>query len=159
MVLVGEELTELEMAAWRPFIMTATRVIAALDADMKKHFDISHFDHGLLVVLEDQPAQQARMGDIARVMRVDPSNVTYRVRRLEGLGLVKRAPCATDRRVTYARLTRRGKRLLGEAWPVHRRGIRRYFLDHVAPDQLREIADAFNRIMEADPTLTPATQL
>lgn len=142
---IGDE----EMAAWRPFVITATSVVSALDAEMRAAFDISHLDHGMLAVLEVQPGRQARMTDLARTFCVDPSNITYRVRRLEKRGLVERAGCPTDRRVVYARLTDRGAQLMRDAWPMHAAGIRRHFLDHVTPDQLPVIAEVFIRIVEA----------
>ena len=142
------ELTPEEMAAWRPFVTAATIVIGALDADMKAAFDISHFDHGLLVMLLGQPRQRARMTDIARAFHVDPSSVTYRVRRLERRGLLERVPDLDDGRVIYARLTRSGRELLRDAWPMHSAGIRRYFLEHVRPEQLSAIAEVFGSIVE-----------
>jgi DNA-binding MarR family transcriptional regulator len=146
---VAEDLSSAEMAAWRPFITAATHVIGALDAEMKAAFGISHFDHALLLMLLGRPRRRARMSDIARTAGVDPSNITYRVRRLERLGLVDRVPDPSDRRVSYAHLTRRGLVLLRDAWPTHRQGIRRHFLDHVSPEQLPVLAQAFNSILGA----------
>lgn len=146
---MSDDVTAEEMAAWEPFVVTASAVVSALDAEMKTAFDVSHFDHALLALLQSKLDRQARMSDIANTFRVDASNVTYRVRRLEGRGLVERVPCPTDRRVVYARLTARGAELLRDAWPMHLRGIRRHFLDHVAPDQLPVIADVFNRVLQA----------
>jgi DNA-binding MarR family transcriptional regulator len=143
------DLTAEEMAAWRPFVTAATYVIGALDADMKAHFGISHFDHALLLLLLDQPRRRARMTDVARSLQVDPSNLTYRVRRLERLGLVDRVPDDGDGRVSYARITPKGMRLLRDAWPLHRDGIRRYFLQHVRPDQLPVIAEVLGSIVSA----------
>jgi DNA-binding MarR family transcriptional regulator len=137
------------MAAWRPFVSAATIVIGALDAEMKAAFGISHFDHGLLLLLMAQPRRRARMIDIARTLRIGPSHVTYRVRRLERLDLVTRDPHPGDRRVSYARITPRGMRLLRDAWPMHRDGIRRHFLDQVRPRHLAVIAEVFASIVEA----------
>ncbi|HEX4214379.1 MAG TPA: MarR family transcriptional regulator [Candidatus Dormibacteraeota bacterium] len=142
-------LSDEEMAAWVPFVITATRVVAALDAEMKEAFDVTHLDHALLVLLAGQPDRRARMGEIAVTMGVDPSVITYRVRRLEKRGLVERSGSDTDRRVVYAHLTDGGSRLIHEAWPMHAAGVRRHFLDHVGPDQLAVLAEAFGRIQLA----------
>ncbi len=146
---MSSDLTAEEMAAWRPFITAATVVVGAMDAEMKADFDISHLDHALLMLLLEQPRRRARMIDVARSLRVDPSGVTYRVRRLERLRLVDRVADPDDRRVSYARLTPRGMRLLREAWPRHRDAIRRHFLQHVRPDQLPVIAEVFGSIVAA----------
>lgn len=146
MELLSADLSTEEMAAWRPFVMAATLVLGALDADMKAGFGISHFDHALLVFLSTMPMRRARMGDVARAMALDPSNITHRVRRLEARGLVERQPDSEDGRVIYARLTVAGMLLLREAWPMHRDGIRRHFLNHVRPEQLPAIAEVFDSI-------------
>ena len=147
--LADQDLRPEEMAAWRPFVTAASTVIGALDAELNAAFGISFFDHALLVLLSEQRLRRARMTDIARSLRVDPSNVTYRVRRLERMGLVERVPGTDDARVTYARITIRGLRLLRDAWPVHRAGIRRHFLDHVTAEQLPVIKAVFEAVTRA----------
>ena len=127
----------------------ATMVIGALDAEMKAAFGISHFDHALLLILSSHPRRQARMGDIARSMNLEPSNISHRVKRLERAGLLERRPDPADGRATYARLTPRGMRLLRDAWPVHRDGIRRHFLDHIDPARLDAVAEVFGAICES----------
>lgn len=135
------------MAAWRPFVTAATTIVGALDSELQAAFGISFFDHALLILLSDQPRRRARMGEIARRLRVDPSNVTYRVRRLERMGLVERLRDSSDARVIHAHITARGLRLLRDAWPLHRAGIRRHFLDHVPPEQLPVVAEVFGAIV------------
>ncbi len=136
------------MAAWRPFVTAATVVIGALDSEMKASFGISHFEHALLVVLLEQPRRRARMSDVARLLRVEPSVLTYRVGRLEERGLLKRVTATDDRRVTYAVLTSEGVKLLRDAWPVHLSGIRRHFLSHLRPRDAAAIARVLGSILE-----------
>ena len=136
------------MAAWRPFVTAATIVIGALDAEMKAAFGISHFDHALLVVLVEQPERQARMSDLARMLRLEPSHLTYRVGKLEKRGLVSRVAATDDRRVTRATITADGVQLLRDAWPVHLAGIRRHFLSHVRAGDAAAIARVLGSIAE-----------
>ncbi len=113
------------MAAWTPFALAATQVIGALDTELKAAFGIGHFDHALLLGLLLSPRRQARMSDLAWALRLAPSNITHRVRRLEKRGLVVRRADPEDGRVVLARLTTRGVRLLRAADPIVRR-IRPY---------------------------------
>lgn len=136
------------MAAWRPFVTAATIVIGALDAEMKAAFGISHFDHALLVVLVEQPERQARMSDLARMLRLEPSHLTYRVGKLEKRGLVSRVAATDDRRVTRATITADGVQLLRDAWPVHLAGIRRHFLSHVRASDAAAMARVLGSIAE-----------
>lgn len=126
----------------------ATIVIGALDAEMKAAFGISHFDHALLVMLVEQPQRQARMTDLARMLRLEPSHLTYRVGKLEQRGLVSRVAATDDRRVTKATITADGVQLLRDAWPVHLSGIRRHFLSHVRPRDAAAIARVLGSIVE-----------
>ena len=132
-----DDLTSEEMAAWRPFAFAATTVVSALDTEMKAAFGISHFDHALLLVLVGSKRRRLRMSDLAQLLAVEPSSVTYRVRNLERGGLVERVRDQQDRRVTWAVITVKGMRLLRDAWPVHRDAIRRHFLSHVRSAGLR----------------------
>ena len=136
------------MAAWRPFVTAATIVIGALDAEMKAAFGISHFDHALLVMLVEQPQRQARMSDLARMLRLEPSHLTYRVGKLEKRGLVSRVAATDDRRVTRATITAEGVQLLRDAWPVHLAGIRRHFLSHVRARDASAMARVLGSIAE-----------
>ena len=88
-----DRFTPEELAAWQPFVAAATVVIGALDAEMKAAFNVSHFDHALLLLLASSPANRARMSDLAAMLHVEPSSLTYRVD-----GLVSRGSsngCAT----------------------------------------------------------------
>lgn len=136
------------MAAWRPFVTAATIVIGALDAEMKAAFGISHFDHALLVMLVEQPQRRARMSDLARMLRLEPSHLTYRVGKLERRGLVRRVAATDDRRVTRATITADGVQLLRDAWPVHLAGIRRHFLSHVRAHDAAAMARVLGSIAE-----------
>lgn len=144
-----DDLTPEEMAAWRPFAFAATSVVSALDAEMKAAFGISHFDHALLLVLVSAPRRRLRMSDLAHFLGVEPSGVTYRVRNLERGGLVQRIRDQQDRRVTWAVITVKGMRLLRDAWPLHRDGIRRHFLSHVRGQDLSTLATVFESIVRS----------
>jgi DNA-binding MarR family transcriptional regulator len=53
------------------------------------------------------------MGEIAEMLRCDPSNVTGIADALEERGLARRAPSAADRRVKVLELTASGERMRG----------------------------------------------
>lgn len=74
-------------------------------------------DFGVLELLYhrgDQPLQ--KIGD--RILLASGS-ITYVVDKLEKKGFVKRVPCSSDRRITYASITDKGKELLNEIFPNH----------------------------------------
>lgn len=72
-----------------------------------------------LLVLRAAGGGGLPLGEIGRHLVVTKANVTGLVDRLERDGLVRRES-HSDRRVTLARLTEKGERLLAEALPRHR---------------------------------------
>lgn len=59
------------------------------------------------------------LGELADKLLVTGGNVTYVMDRLEEQGLVTRERCGEDRRVVWAKLTVKGRELIGEAFPGH----------------------------------------
>lgn len=57
------------------------------------------------------------LGEIANVLRLHPTTVTSAVDRLARDELIERVPHATDRRVTLARITPKGRKLVDESLP------------------------------------------
>jgi DNA-binding MarR family transcriptional regulator len=139
-----------EMVAWAPFVLAATQVIGALDTEMKRAFGIGHFDYVLLWELLRSPRRQARMSDLAGMLRLAPSNITHRVRRLENRGLVVRRVSGNDARVVLARLTPKGLHLLRDSRPLVGEGLRRHFLAHVDRQRLDSVADIFSAIANSE---------
>ncbi|AJY77341.1 MarR family winged helix-turn-helix transcriptional regulator [Paenibacillus beijingensis] len=84
--------------------------------DMKRHgFSSSEFT--ILEVLYHKgriPLQQ-----IGEKILVTSGSITYNIDKLENRGLMKRVPCAEDRRVTFAEITKAGTELLDGIFPKH----------------------------------------
>ena len=139
--------TEEEMRAWVPFIISVLHLLAVLDAELKEAFDLSHLDYGILMLLNQTPERRQRMSDLASAFGVDPSNITYRIRRMEARGLVERCADNTDGRVVEAQLTNDGLILVRKAQIVHVQGARQHFLNHIEPQQLEVIANVFGTLL------------
>ena len=63
----------------------------------------------------DQPIQK-----IGQKILLASSSITYVVDKLEEKNYLKRKGCPTDRRVTYASITKEGKELMDEIFPKHK---------------------------------------
>jgi hypothetical protein len=68
--------------------------------------------------------------------------LTRLVDKLAREGLVRRHRCDADARVIYAVITPEGLARLEAAYPVHLRGVREHFLDHLSAQQCEAVADA-----------------
>ena len=73
--------------------------------------------------------------------------MTRLVDRLERDGLLVRDTCTDDGRGCFAVLTDKGAELLARARPTHLDGVRERFLVHFSPDELRLLADAWERVL------------
>jgi len=73
----------------------------------------------ILLRLLRSPGRRLRMSDLAAQTTLTASGLTRAVDRLEATGLVVRAACDTDRRVSYAQLTDDGEAAIRAALPVH----------------------------------------
>jgi DNA-binding MarR family transcriptional regulator len=65
---------------------------------------------------------------------------------LEAVGLVERASCASDRRVTYAVLTDAGRTRLHKASVSHVAGVREFFTARYSDEELEQLAGLLGRL-------------
>lgn len=137
-----------EMAAWAPFVVATMHLHAQLERDLKRAFDVTLLDHGILLMLQNTP-DGLTMGHLADQFGVEASVITYRVTRLEGRGLATRTRRETDRREVLVRITTAGTALCDRMGEVHVASVRRHFLDHVPRRDLAALADAFSRLYGA----------
>jgi len=141
-------LDEQEMAAWGPFVVATMHLQAQLERDLKRAFDVTLLDHGILLMLRNTP-EGLTMGHLASQFGTEASVITYRVNRLEQRGLALRTRRETNRREVLARITKAGGRLCDRMGPVHATSVRRHFLDHVPRRDLPAVADAFQHLYGA----------
>ena len=110
-------------------------------------------DHGLTIndfeaLLHLSHAEEGRMRrvDLAEKLILTASGVTRLLDGLEEAGLVDRAACASDRRVTYAVLTDAGRAKLEEASHSHVADIRAFFEERFSSDELDQLAALLGRL-------------
>ena len=80
----------------------------AVDGEMAEH-DLTGVQWGPLLMLHCKMGTTA--AELARIAHVDTGAMTRMLDRLEAKGLVRRTPCAKDRRVVQLELTPGGARL------------------------------------------------
>ena len=93
-----------------------------------------------------------RAGDLAAAESVNPTMLSRILGRLEGAGLIERAPDLDDARSTVARATPAGKRLIGRL-RARRAAVLRARLADLTPEQvaaLRAALPALEALAEID---------
>ena len=110
-------------------------------------------DHGLTIndyeaLLHLSKAEEGRMRrvDLAGLLLLTASGVTRLLDGLEAAGLVERASCASDRRVTYAVLTEAGRSRLHKASVSHVAGVREFFGTRYSDEELEQLAGLLGRL-------------
>jgi DNA-binding MarR family transcriptional regulator len=120
-----------EQRAWRAVLAGTTKLIEALDRDLRAHHHLSLADYEILVHLSEAPGRRLRMAELADAALLSRSRLTHRIDRLRDQGLVTREPCEEDKRGWFAVLTDHGFARLEEAVPTHVAGVRAYLVDPV----------------------------
>ena len=115
-------------------------------------------DHGLtineyeaLLLLARAPDSRLRRVDLADRLLLTASGVTRLLDGLERRGYVGRDDCSTDRRVSYAVLTKEGRDKLREASKSHTRQIRELLGAHYDDDELAQLVGMLDRLPGATP--------
>jgi DNA-binding MarR family transcriptional regulator len=147
-----------ERAAWLRLIAVVELLPSALDAQLRRDSQLTHFDYYVLAMLSESPERTLRMTALAARTNATLPRLSHVVRRLEDRGLVERFPCPQDGRATNARLTPAGWDAVVAAAPGHVEAVRRHVLDPLSKQQvtqLREICDALLPTLDPDRTLAP----
>ncbi|HEU5140587.1 MAG TPA: MarR family transcriptional regulator [Bacillales bacterium] len=106
--------------------------------DIKSH-GLNPTEFGVLELLfhkGDQPIQQ-----IGEKVLLSSGSMTYVIDKLEEKKFLRRKPCPSDRRITYATITDEGRELMEEIFPKHREAVREMFsgLDSVEQQTMIEL--------------------
>jgi MarR family transcriptional regulator, 2-MHQ and catechol-resistance regulon repressor len=115
--------------------------------ELESGLSMQWFD--VLVRLVRSPDQRLRMTDLAAQSTLTPSGLTRAVDRLEAAGLVERQACPTDRRSTYAVLTREGERRIMKAVPVHVAHLEEVFDATFTAEELDTLTALLRKLRDA----------
>ena len=129
------------MAAWLAFLEVSHRLDRVIEQQLRRDAGLSHAQYEILSRLESAPGGRLRMSELADVIIVSRSGLTYQVTQLERAGLVRREKDATDERGVLAMLTAGGRAALLRAAPGHVRVVRHYLIDALTPAQRSALAD------------------
>lgn len=128
-----------EMAAWVRLAAVLELLPAALDAQLRRDAQLTHFDYFVLAMLSEAPGRTLRMTALAEQTAATLARLSHVVQRLEGRGLIERFPSPDDRRATNARLTEAGWEKVEESAPGHVATVREYVIDALTREQMTEL--------------------
>lgn len=142
-------LDEREARAWRGFTRLRIELEAALGRRLAQRSGLSHADYAVLVELSEAPGERLRPYQLGRSLRWEKSRLSHHLKRMEARGLVCRAQCAEDARGSHVALTEAGRDAIESAAPAHVEDVRRLLIDHLAPEQLDQLAIISQQVLAA----------
>jgi MarR family 2-MHQ and catechol resistance regulon transcriptional repressor len=129
-------------------VETYTVLLTRFAAQYEEH-GLSTVEFEVLMRLARSAGHQLRMSDLAAQTSLSTSGVTRVVDRMERDGLLCRRACLSDRRSSYAVLTKAGLQRLNETLPGHLELIERWFTGQLEPTALRNLLDALRTVRDA----------
>jgi DNA-binding MarR family transcriptional regulator len=142
--------TSVEIQAFVRLVRASTAVIRELSAELNDDHGLTINAYEALLLLARAPDARMRRVDLANSLLLTASGVTRLLDGLEREGYVGREECATDRRVSYAVLTRAGRDKLRAADKTHTRQIRELMGEHLKRGELEQLAGLLARLPGAD---------
>ena len=122
--------------AWTRLLRAHATATRLLSAQLQEEHGLTINDYEALLVLSRADERRLKRVDLAR-------------RLLEGLeraGLVERAACDSDLRVTYAQLTDAGAAKVEDASCAHVGSVRRLFEDNLSSEEIDLLAAALGKL-------------
>lgn len=144
--------TSREIQAFVRLVRASVAVTRELSSQLSADHGLSINAYEALLTLARAPDSRMRRVDLANSLLLTASGVTRLLDGLERDGFVGREHCETDRRVSYASLTKAGRDKLREADRTHTRQIRELMGEHFEDGELTQLADLLARLPGVDPS-------
>jgi DNA-binding MarR family transcriptional regulator len=132
--------------AWTRLLRAQAATARLLGASLHAEHGLSINDYEALDLLARADGRRLKRVDLARRLVLTPSGVTRLLEGLEEAGLVARASCPEDLRVTYAELTDAGARTLETASCGHVASIRALFDEHLSESEVEQLSELLGRL-------------
>jgi DNA-binding MarR family transcriptional regulator len=141
-----EQAVEPAVQAWTRLLRAYSATTRLLSAELQEEHGLTLNDYEALLVLAKAEDGRLKRVDLARSLMLTPSGITRLLQGLEDAGLVERASCDTDLRITYAQLTDAGRDKLEAAADGHVASIRALFEEQFTLDEIRTIAEILGKL-------------
>lgn len=119
---------KIQLRLWLRLLSITKMIAQEIRRRLRAEFDATLPQFDLLAQLYREP-EGLRLGELSRRTMVTNGNITGLVDRLEADGLVRRKALDGDRRVTVAKLTRRGRERFSEMARAHEAWLRELMAD------------------------------
>jgi DNA-binding MarR family transcriptional regulator len=132
--------------SWVSFLRAHAAITRELSAQLQREHGLTLNDYEVLLHLSHADGARLRRVDLAESVVLTASGITRLLEGLEQAGFVCKEHCASDARVTYAKLTDAGSEKLRVAAETHLRGIDELFLSRYSGSELTALAELLGRL-------------
>jgi DNA-binding MarR family transcriptional regulator len=132
-------------------VRASVAVTRRLSAQLSADHDLTLNAYEALLLLAQAPDSRMRRIDLANSLLLTAGGVTRLLDGLERCGYVAREESPTDRRVSYAVLTKAGRDKLRHASKSHTRQIDELLGAHYDDRELAQIAELLDRLVDVGP--------
>ena len=141
-------LDEDEQASWLPLAGVMLKLSPALDSQLQRDSELTHFDYLCLAMLSESDERTLRMSELAARTNASLSRLSHVISKLERKGWVERRPSPQSRRVTLVGLTEDGWQVLVAAAPGHVETVRELVFDDLSPEDVAALCRIAGHIVE-----------
>jgi len=141
-------LEEDELRAWMRLAGVMLKLAPALDSQLQRDSDLTHFDYLCLAMLSESESRVLPMSELAAITNASLSRLSHVVSKLEKRGWVRRAPSPLSRRVTLVSLTETGWEVLVKAAPGHVETVRELVFDDLSPEDIAALERIAGHIVD-----------
>ncbi len=150
---LDDPLSAEELEVWTAFATLLERLPSALDAQLQRDSELTHFEHGILFALDTAPEGSLRLSVLAGYAHCTLSRLSRAISRLEAKAWVKREIDPSDGRFTLGVLTPSGHDKVAASTPAHHALVKQLVLDNLTPGQTRQLRTISEKISAAiDPS-------
>ena len=143
---MAETLSITRLDAWLAFLRSHATITREMSAQLQREHGLTLNDYEVLLHLEQAEGRRLRRVDLAERILLTASGITRLLEGLERAGYVEKDTCASDARVTYARLTEDGRAKLKEASRTHLADIDELFVSRYSGSELATLSDLLSRL-------------
>jgi DNA-binding MarR family transcriptional regulator len=141
-------LTDEELASWFPLAGVMLKLSTALDSQLQRDSDMTHFDYLCLAMLSEKPEFTSTMSELAGRTNASLSRLSHVISKLERRGWVCRTRSDVSRRVTMVRMTEEGYAVLVAAAPGHVETVRSLIYDGLPAEDVASLCRVMTHILE-----------
>ncbi len=128
------------------FLRAHSAITRELNADLLTEHGLTLNDYEVLLMLHHSEGGMMRRVDLAEQVVLTASGITRLLDGLERGGLVEKASSSSDARVSYAKLTHKGREKLRVAAATHLSGVDNLFTSRFEGSELDSLAELLGRL-------------